>query len=93
MLGENLELHTPGSDARKSEERQAALGISDDPDVEGYNARQIMLRHKEAHGSGQNVKFPGAEEIERNMQGYPEDYKVDIFGTEAIPRLLSGGQL
>ena len=80
MLGENLELHTPGSDARKSEERQAAFGISDDPDVVGYNARQIMLKYKEAHGSGQNLEFPGDEEIQRNMHGYPEDYKVDIFG-------------
>ena len=80
LLGENLELHTPGSDARKTEERQAALEISDDPDVAGYNARQIMVKYKEAHGSGQDLDFPGVEEIEKNMQGHPEGYKVDIFG-------------
>ena len=43
LLGENLELQTPGSDARKSEERQAASDILEDPDVAQLNARQIML--------------------------------------------------
>ena len=56
LPGENLELHTPGSDARKSEERQAAVEILEDPEVAHVNARQIMLKHKAAHGSGSNTK-------------------------------------
>lgn len=80
LLDENLALHTPGSDARKTEERQAALEINEDPEVAGYNARQIMLKYKEAHGSGQDLDSPGAEEIERNMEGYPEGHKADIYG-------------
>ena len=77
-MGENVELHTPGSDARKTEERQAAIEIMEDPGVEGYNARQIMLKHKAAHGSGSNLDFPNADQIQGNMEGYPEDYKEDI---------------
>ena len=60
LLGENLELHTPGSDARKTEERQAALEITEDPEAANLNARQIMLKHKAAHGSGSNIEFPNA---------------------------------
>ena len=67
----NLELHTPGSDARKTEVRQAALEIIEDPEVAGYSARQIMLMYKEAHGSGQNLERPGAEEIYREEHGGP----------------------
>ena len=39
-----------------------------------------MLKHKGAHGGGQNLDFPGNEEIEANMQGRPSDYKVSIYG-------------
>ena len=39
-----------------------------------------MLKHKAAHGSGSNLDFPGAEEIRKNMEGYSEDYKVNIYG-------------
>ena len=39
-----------------------------------------MLMYKEAHGSGQDLDFPGAEEIEKNMEGHPEGHKVDIYG-------------
>ena len=39
-----------------------------------------MLKHKGAHGSGKNLEFPGNKEIATNMQGYPSDYKVNIYG-------------
>ena len=90
-LGENLALHTPGSDARKTEERQAAFEITEDPEVAGFNARQIMLRHKEAHGSGQDLVFPGVEEIEKNKEGHPEGHMV-ATEMEATLRQQSGGQ-
>ena len=80
LLGENLELQTPGSDARKSEERQAAFDILEDPDVAHLNARQIMLKHKAAHGSRSNLDFPDQNEIQKNMTGYHERYKVEIYG-------------
>ena len=80
LLGGNRELHINGSDARKTEERKAAVDILEDPRVEGYNAREIMLKYKAAHGSGNNLTFPDAEQIKGNMQGYPEDFKVDIYG-------------
>ena len=64
LLGENLELHTPGSDARKSEERQAAVDILEEPHVAHLNARQIMLKYKAAHGSGSNPDFPDEIEIQ-----------------------------
>lgn len=80
LLGENLELHTPGSDARKSEERQVAVEILEDPEVAHLNARQIMLKHKAAHGSGSNIEFPDANEIQKSMTGYLEHFKVDIYG-------------
>lgn len=47
LLGENLELQTPGSDSRKTEERQAALDIIEDPEMSNLNARQIMLSTKQ----------------------------------------------
>ena len=63
LLGGNLELHTPGSNRRKTDEREAAVEIIQDPEVGGYNTRQILLKHKAAHGSGNNPTFPEAETI------------------------------
>ena len=80
LLGEDLELQTSGSDARISEQREAAVEICDDQDLDGHNARQIMFKYKGAHGSGKNLEFPGSDEIEANMQGHPSDYKVNIYG-------------
>ena len=80
FLGEYLELQTPGSDVRTTEERQAANDILEDPEVAHLNARQIMLKHKAAHGSGSNPEFPDHTEIQRNMTGYPGHYNVEIYG-------------
>ena len=80
LLGEDLELQTPGSDARITEQREAALEICDNQDLDGYNARQIMFRYKGAHGSGRNLDIPGSDEIEANMQGHPGEYKANTYG-------------
>ena len=56
------------------------MDIIEDHEVQGYNARQVMLKHKAAHGSGSNLTFPDANEIEANMQDYPTSFKVDIYG-------------
>lgn len=80
FLGENLELQTPGSDARKTEERQAAMYILEDPGMANLNARQIMLEHKAAHGSGTNPDFPDRNGIHNNMTGSPEHFNVVVYG-------------
>jgi len=46
FLGYDTELQTPGSDARITEQREAAAEICYSPELEGYNARQIMLKYK-----------------------------------------------
>ena len=79
-MGENRELHTPGSDARITQGRQAAVDILEDPEVDGLNARQLMLRHEAAHGSGSDLTYPDANAIDANMQDYPADFKVDVYG-------------
>ena len=71
LLGENVELYTTGSDARKTEERQVAAEILEDPIVEGFNARQIMLKFKAAHGSGSNQDFPDVAQIKATMERVP----------------------
>jgi len=43
-----------------------------------------MLKHKGAHGSGQDLKFPDAHEIEANMQGFPADHMVDVYGDGSL---------
>ena len=91
-MGENVELHTFGSDARKTEERQAALEITEDPEVEGFNARQIMLKHKAAHGSGSNLDFPDADKIRGNMKAIPKIIRWTSTVMEAIPHPRFGGQ-
>ena len=51
LLGGNLELHTTGSDARKTEERQAAVEILDDPRVKASMLDRSCLssrQHMEA---------------------------------------------
>ena len=65
---------------QKTEERQAALDITEDSAVANLNARQIMLKHKAAHGSGSNLDFPDSEEIRDSMTGYPDKYHVEIYG-------------
>ena len=80
FLGFDTELQTPGSDARITEQREAAAEICFRPELEGCNARQIMLKHKGAHGSGANLNFSGSDEIDLNMSGHPSDFKVNIYG-------------
>ena len=60
--------------------RQAAVDILEDPEVDGLNARQVMLKHKAAHGSGSDLTYPDANAIDANMQDYPADFRVDIYG-------------
>lgn len=80
FLGYDCEVRTPGINARITEQREVAVEICDNQELEGYNARQIMLKHTGAHGSGIDFTFPGSEEIEDNMKDHPRDYKVNVYG-------------
>ena len=50
------------------------------PDRQGMNVRQTMLKFKEAHGSGIDLDFPSAEQIQEAMTGFGDDHKVLIYG-------------
>ena len=81
MLGEYLELWTQDSDARITEKRGAALEICDDQDLDGHNARQIMLKYKGAHGSRKNLDF------QKTMRSKPT-----CKGTRATTKSTSTGR-
>ena len=80
LLGVDLELQTPGDNAKKTVEREEALDITLEPEMNGKNARRLMLAKKTAHGSGVDLDFPGAEEIEANMKDYEEGHKIQTYG-------------
>ena len=80
LLGKKRELNTPGSNARITQGRQEAVDLLEDPEAEGLTARQLMLKHKAAHGSGNDPTYPDADTIDANMRDYPADFKVDIYG-------------
>ena len=44
------------------------------------NARQTMLKHKGGHGTGVDPTFPGQNDINENMQDFPEDHFVPVYG-------------
>ena len=80
MLGLDRELHTAGTNRDDTDARRAALEIIDDSEMQGLNARQILLKHKAAHGSGLDPSFPDGDEIKGCMSGYPPDHWVNIYG-------------
>ena len=65
LLGMDLTLETGATDGDETHARQEALDIIQDPDMQGLNARQLMLRQKHAHGSGRDPEFPEEEDINR----------------------------
>ena len=79
-----MELHTPGTDAEQTRDRQEVLAIIEDPSVTNLNARQVMLKWKQAHGSGRGLEFPSEEQIREQMDGLPNDYYVPIFGDGSL---------
>ena len=46
LLGVNMELQTPGRDAKQTAEREQALEITLEPEMAGENARQLILAKK-----------------------------------------------
>ena len=48
------------------------------------NARQTMLKHKMAHGSGINPEIPTEKQVEDAMADFAEDYFVPAFGDGSL---------
>ena len=56
------------------------MQILEEPERGMRNARQIMMMHKKAHGTGQNPEIPTIDEIEETMQGLSNETYIDIYG-------------
>ena len=80
LLGTNKELQTGGKDADETQGRLEAIQILQDPGRNGRNARQTMLMQKQAHGSGEDLNFPDAEQIKEAMNDHGPSYFVAIYG-------------
>ena len=57
LLGRGIAPNLGGRDAAETEAREQAKDILEDPAMEGFNARQLMLRQKQVHGTGVNLPF------------------------------------
>ena len=84
LLGVNMELHTPGKDQQSTDDRNLALEILAEPGHKWLNARQILLKIKQAHGSGVDLIFPTQAQIQEAMEGHGEDVQVRIYGDGSV---------
>ena len=93
LLGIDLELSTPGDNQEKTHERQEALDIVEDPANRGLNARQLILKYKQPHASGEHLTFPSRSEIAEVMSEFEDECFVDIFGDGSVttPHQMVGG--
>ena len=48
--------------------------------MNGCNARQLLLKHNKAHGSGCDLEFPNALQIAEAMGGFDLESKIPIYG-------------
>ena len=67
LLGQDLELHNGGKDADETANKGAAREFLEDPENKGLNARQVVLKYKQAHGSGVDLDYPTKQEIDTHM--------------------------
>ena len=84
LLGYDDTLTKSGTNADITRAREETIDILKDPQVKGYNARQILLKLKEAHGAGVNLTFPDVDEINEHMTGYGEQEFIDIYGDGSL---------
>ena len=80
ILGVNLELRRGGEDGDETRRRKKAAKLIDDPKRGNRNARQTMLKHKQAHGSGCMPTFPTEQDINVAMEGHNEDHMIQAYG-------------
>ena len=84
LLGVDLELHTPGKNADVTKAREEALSIADQDDNRHLNARQLILKYKQAHGSGMMPEYPTQQDIASTMQAHDDNYMVDVYGDGSL---------
>jgi len=84
LLGVDKELYTPGDNYDKTKERKEAVAIVEDPEVRGLNARQLLLKCKQAHGSGRNLDFPSQQHIAEAMHGFEDDVMIKVYGDGSL---------
>ena len=80
LLGIDDELSKGGKDGDETRRREEATNLIDDRKRGNRNARQSMLKHKQAHGAGYMPTFPTDQEITEAMEGYSEDHLVPAYG-------------
>lgn len=84
LLGINMELHTPGKDQQSTDDRNLALEILAEHGHKRLNARQLLLKIKQAPGSGVDLVFPTRAQIQEEMEGHGEDVQVRIYGDGSV---------
>ena len=67
LLGQDLELHKGGKNADETANKEAARELLEDPENKGLNARQVVLKYKQAHGSGVDLDYPTKQESDTHM--------------------------
>ena len=60
--------------------REEAIQIIQDPERNGRNAMQTMLMQKQTHGSGDDLSFPDATQIEDAMKDHEPNRMAPIYG-------------
>ena len=70
LLGVDLELHKPGNDQQQTDDRKQALAILEEPENRWLNARQVLLKIKQAHGSGISLTSQTKAQIDEAMEGF-----------------------
>ena len=82
LLGQDMELHKGGKDAEEIAGREDARELLEDPENKNLNARQVVMKYKQAHGSGVDLAYPTKQEIDSHMEknGYDNQHLTTIYG-------------
>ena len=68
LLGIDTGLYTLGQNSDVTNERQEALEIADEPGHKSFNAIQLIVNFKGAHGSGQDPAFSSQQGDQRSHE-------------------------
>ena len=84
LLGKSSYLEQGAQNAKDQEARDQAKELTKEAKALGLNARQTMLKHKGAFGSGAPAKFPNEEEIEDFMARHGLTEPVETYGDGSL---------
>lgn len=79
-FGKYISFNPGGRSSEDTEAKEGAIDITILVAMQGLNARQLMLNHKQAHGSRCNLSFPTAEDIKAMMEKRNLEETVEHFG-------------